>query len=86
MERGLELGESWPEAPYREVITREVICEVSGVDVKLQMGFNKTMQRSMCMMVLFLLVLDRRHGTTNLIITVTVDLEASLTLAPYHTC
>ena len=55
MERGLELGESWPEAPYREVITREVICEVSGMDVKLQMGFNKAMQRSMCMMLLFCL-------------------------------
>ena len=55
MERGLELGESWPEAPYREVITGEVICEVSGMDVKLQMGFNKTMQRSMCMMLLFCL-------------------------------
>ena len=54
-----------------EAIMGEVICEVvhlcvniSGMDVKLQMGFNKTMQRSMCIMLLFLLVLDRRHATT----------------------
>ena len=52
-----------------EVITGEVICKVvhlcvniSGMDVKLQIGFNK--QRSMCIMLLFLLVLDRRHATT----------------------